>query len=667
MNKSGHKETEIQTDKKSENSIFHINRNSLSYRIISRVLLFCVIIWIIIFSVYYLFTRLNIEKSTHENARLLVENVVNEIEKTLKPIEVIPENFSWMLETGNLPEDSIYMFLSTMVKNNPSIYASAIAFEPYQMDPSVKHFAPYAYRDGDVIKTMQLGSADYDYFIMDWYQIPNFLKKQYWSEPYFDTGGANALISTYSVPFYLNKNGKRIFGGVITVDISLDWLTEIVSSVKVFETGYAFLITRSGTYVTNPDKSLIMNETIFTMAKETNQPEIREIGRKMIKGETGSTSLINNVSGEIFVYYIQLPSNKWSLGLVFPHDEMFASLKILNIFVVLLGFFGLGMLVFFTVRIIRKQIRPLSKFSKSARIIAEGNFNAELPEITTKDEMKELHDSFEFMQKELANYVSDLKATTSAKEKIESELRIAKEIQLGMIPHIFPPFPDLPELDLYASLVSAREVGGDLYDFFLLDDNLLCFAIGDVSGKGVPSSLFMAVTRTLLRSIADKSKSTAEIVSSMNKTLSLNNDSNMFVTFFLGIIDTKSGLLKYCNAGHNPPILIKSDGMADYFNITKSIPVGLFENYEYTEESMYIEPSDQLFLYTDGVTEAEDIDDVLYGNDQLQKVIRENSALTPKMLIEKANNDIARHVNGHIQSDDLTMLSIICHGKGSKL
>lgn len=667
MDKSGQKNTGIQTDNKSAESTFHINRNSLSYRIISRVLLFCVIIWIIIFSVYYIFTRINIEKSTNENARLLVQNVVNEIEKTLKPIEVIPENFSWMVETGNLPEDSIYMFLSTMVKNNPSIYASAIAFEPYLTDPSIKHFAPYAYREGDDIKTMQLGSANYDYFIMDWYQIPNFLKKSYWSEPYYDTGGANALISTYSVPFYLNKNGKRIFGGVITVDISLDWLTDLVSSVKVFDTGYAFLLSRSGTYLTNPDKSLIMNETIFTMAKETSQPKIREIGRKMIKGETGNTSMVHNVHGKIFVFYIQLPSTKWSLGLVFPHDEMFASLKMLNIFVVLLGIFGLGLLVFFTVRIIRKQIRPLSKFSKSARIIAEGNFNAELPEITTKDEMKELHDSFEFMQNELANYVSDLKATTSAKEKIESELRIAKEIQLGMIPHIFPPFPDLPELDLYASLVSAREVGGDLYDFFLLDDNLLCFAIGDVSGKGVPSSLFMAVTRTLLRSIADKSKSTAEIVTSMNKTLSFNNDSNMFVTFFLGIIDTKSGLLNYCNAGHNPPILIKSDGVANYFNITKSIPVGLFENYEYSEESIYIEPSDQLFLYTDGVTEAEDIEDLLYGNDQLLKVIRENSALTPRMLIEKVNIDIARHVNGHIQSDDLTMLSIICHGKRSKL
>jgi len=174
----------------------------------------------------------------------------------------------------------------------------------------------------------------------------------------------------------------------------------------------------------------------------------------------------------------------------------------------------------------------LTKFAKSARVIAEGNFNSELPAIETNNEMKELHESFQFMQNELANYIENLKETTSAKEKIESELRIAKEIQMGMIPHIFPPFPDMPEINLFASLESAKEVGGDLYDFFILDQNRLCFAIGDVSGKGVPASLFMAVTRTLLRSVADKSKNTAEIVQSINKTLSFNNESNMFVTFF---------------------------------------------------------------------------------------------------------------------------------------
>jgi len=172
----------------------------------------------------------------------------------------------------------------------------------------------------------------------------------------------------------------------------------------------------------------------------------------------------------------------------------------------------------------------------------------------------------------------------------------------------------------------------------------------------------MAVTRTLLRSVADKDKSTAEIVSSINKTLSFNNESNMFVTFFLGILDIHKGELKYCNAGHNPPILIKNKKDVSYFNITKAIPVGLFDSYEYTEESIQIAPDDQIFLYTDGLTEAEDINNNLFGDDLLLQVISQHAAATPREMIEVATKAVADHVKGHTQSDDLTMMSISYYG-----
>ena len=643
-----------------------MKRNSLSFKIISRILVSCIALGLIIFSLYYYFTRATIEKATRENAVFLAENSINKIEEIIKPAEMIPGNLAWIIETGSIHNDSIFSFLTKLVKNNPAIYASAIAFEPYLFSPGQKFYAPYAFRNGSQIETTILGSADYNYFIMDWYQIPATLKQPYWSEPYYDEGGAGALLSTYSVPFFVRKNGERILGGIITIDISLNWLTEIVNSVKIFETGYAFLISRSGVYVTHPNREQIMNETIFTRAKELDEPMMRKIGRDMIKGNSNFTSVHLKDKGDVWIYYTQLPSTKWSLAVVYPDNEMFASLHKLNILIFFLSVGGLIFLVFFTVGIINRLLSPLTKFSKSARVIAEGNFNAELPQIKSNDEMKELHDSFEFMQKELDNYIVNLKETTSAKEKIESELRIAKEIQMGMIPHIFPPFPNLPEIDLFASLESAKEVGGDLYDFFLVDEYHLCFAIGDVSGKGIPASLFMAVTRTLLRSVADNRKSTAEIVSSLNKTLSFNNESNMFVTFFLGILDIRNGELKYCNAGHNPPVLIKNKKDADYFKITKAIPIGLFEDFAYQEESIFIEADDQVFLYTDGLTEAEDVNSKLFGDDQLLEVLRKNAEASPKLLIKETIKEVSRHVNGHIQSDDLTMMSIIYNGRNTK-
>ena len=350
-----------------------------------------------------LFRSSEIEKSARENAVFLADNTIKKIEEVIKPAEMIPNNLSWMLESGSIPRDSIMPFLTKLVRNNPIIYASAIAFEPGLFAPDVAAFAPYAYRHSDRVETLNLWSPDYNYFLMDWYQIPATLKESYWSEPYYDEGGADAMLSTYSVPFYVNKRGERVFGGIITIDISLEWLTEIVRSVKIFETGYAFLISRTGVYVTHPDYNNIMNQTIFTRAKELEEPELRDIGRDMIHGVSALTSIDLKHLGYVWIYHTQLPSTKWSLGVVYPHREMFAGLYKLNITIILLSFFGLGLLLFFTIRIINRQISPLAKFAKSARGIASGNFNTELPHIENSHEMKELHDSFEFMQKELSN------------------------------------------------------------------------------------------------------------------------------------------------------------------------------------------------------------------------------------------------------------------------
>lgn len=643
-----------------------MKKNSLAFKIISRILLFCMALGLVIFSIYYYYTRTTIERSARENAISLADNTISKIEEIIKPTETIPNNLAWIIETGAIPKDSILPFLTKVVKNNPSIYASAIAFEPYAFNKDKYYYSPYAYRNGDSIEETFLGAADYDYFIMDWYQIPSVIQQPYWSEPYYDDNGGNALLTTYSVPFYMNENGKREFGGIITIDISLEWLTDIVNSVKIFETGYAFLISRNGMYVTHPNREDIMNKTIFTKARELDDPQIRELGREMISGKSNLWNISLKGPGNVWIYHKQLSSTKWTLGVVYPNNEMYAELHKLNLIIIILSLIGLVLLMFFTTRIINKLLSPLTKFAKSARVIAEGNFNSELPAIETNNEMKELHESFQFMQNELANYIENLKETTSAKEKIESELRIAKEIQMGMIPHIFPPFPDMPEINLFASLESAKEVGGDLYDFFILDQNRLCFAIGDVSGKGVPASLFMAVTRTLLRSVADKSKNTAEIVQSINKTLSFNNESNMFVTFFLGILDVGTGQLNYCNAGHNPPVLIKNNKEVNYFEITKAIPVGLFEDFSYIEETIQIQTGDQVFLYTDGLTEAEDIDNKLFGDEHLLEFLRKNMVSDPKLLIEKTIEEVAIHVNRHIQSDDLTMLSITFNGTNKK-
>jgi len=266
------------------------------------------------------------------------------------------------------------------------------------------------------------------------------------------------------------------------------------------------------------------------------------------------------------------------------------------------------------------------------------------------------------MQKELATHIENLRETTAAKEKIESELRIARDIQLSMIPHSFPPFPNLPQIDLFATLKSAREVGGDLYDFFLADNDQFYFAVGDVSGKGVPASLFMAMTRTLLRTISDREGEPEKILEALNKSLASNNESSMFVTFFLGILDMNTGVMRYANAGHNPPVLIRKQKDVEEFETATGIPLGLFEDYEYTSESKQLHPGDKIFAYTDGLSEAENAKYELFELENVMAELRGSSDRDPRTLIAAMETALQNHVKGHLQSDDITMMAV--HYKG---
>lgn len=242
-----------------------------------------------------------------------------------------------------------------------------------------------------------------------------------------------------------------------------------------------------------------------------------------------------------------------------------------------------------------------------------------------------------------------LEETTAAKERIESELRIAREIQMAMVPH---EFPSSKSLDIYAQMTPAKEVGGDLYDFVLLD-NKLYFCVGDVSGKGVPAALFMSMSARLFRTLCNYRLSPAQIATSMNNELAQNNDNGMFVTMFIGLLNLKSGVLEFCNAGHNPPIL---DG--NFIDMEPNAPIGLWEGLDYEGQTLGDITGMQLFVYSDGLNEAENADNDQYSDERMQDFVRKHHNLGCHQLIDSLEQDVESHVNGAAPSDDLTMLCI---------
>lgn len=610
-------------------------------------------VFIVAFVAFYQSARAYVKSEAVNQAQRALENSILRIEQVLQGVEVAVNNMAWNVENYLDTPDSMYCLTSQLLKNNPHIVGSAIAFEPYYFPEKGLLFSPYSCYRGDSIAHLQLGTENYDYHYIDWYQIPKLLNQPYWSEPYFDEGGGEMIMSTYSKPLY-DKNGKMY--GIFTADISLGWFTKLVNSVKPYPRSYNFMVGRGGTYLVHHLQERILNETIFSATLDMEDSTVTEIGKEMINKEKGMAMLLNDDTLS-YAFYAPIESTGWSVGLICPQDEVFAGLYEMKDMVTVVFILGIIVMLVLCYHIVRRQTRPLIEFAASAQKIAEGDFHAALPKIRSKDEMKMLHDSFDFMQHSLVEYIEELKRTTANQERIDSELRIASDIQMGMIPKIFPPFPDRNDIDLYATLIPAKEVGGDLYDFFIHEEKLF-FTVADVSGKGVPASLLMAVTRSLFRNIATHLKSADAIVSSLNNSIADGNEAGMFVTLILGILDLKTGRLEYCNAGHNAPILHHL-GAGAFLHTEPNIPLGLFEGFEYQKQEIQLLPDTQLFIYTDGVTEAENKERELFSDQSLLEQFTETKPLcTPKEKVLEVLEKVRHHAEGTEQSDDITLLCL---------
>lgn len=645
-----------------------MKRRGIAFKLILFIMTGITLIFALIFGYNYLYSKRILLKNVEDNARNLALATTNRIDKILRSMEVAATNLATFLQqTAYDDKERLLGLIRSFVECNPEIYGSTFAFEPYAYDKDSLYFSPYFYKSEGETKFTYIGGEGYHYFYWTWYQLPKELNRPVWNEPYYDEGAGNIIMSTFSVPIYETVSGSKEFLGVLTADISLDWLQEIVSSIKIFESGYGFLISRNGTVVTHPFKDLIMHETIFSVAEARRDIHLREIGREMIKGKTGFVPFTSIVTErKCWMAYCPVPSTGWSLAVIYPQDELMADVVNLNRTVFLLFLVGFFLLLGVIVFNARSITRPLRMLARATQVISTGNLDAEFPLIKSRDEVGNLSESFITMKDSLKRYIKDLTETTAAKERIESELKIAREIQMSIIPKIFPPFPDRPEFDIYAFIEPAKEVGGDLYDFFFIDDDHICFMIGDVSGKGVPASLFMAVTKTLFKANSGEGVRPDEILSRLNNELAQDNESCMFVTIFCGILNTKTGEVLHANAGHNPPLLLRQGKEAQYLDTSGSIAVGAMEGLSFKTEKLVLHPGECLFMYTDGVTEAANLEEELFSEKRLRDDLSALRKKPIKDIVSSLMQEIEDFSQEAPQADDITMMIIKYFGESSR-
>ena len=486
-----------------------------------------------------------------------IMDVVNQTESAVR-------NNIWIAQWCLDFPDSLKSVCRRLVEYNPVVAGSTVAFVPGRIR-GYPRFAPYVCRSrADSLQFLSLDTPEYDYPSQEWFMKPVELGRSYWSEPYVDEGGGDILMTTFSMPIQ-NYDGKT--AAVITADVSLEWLAQMVDSLKAYPNARCTIFSKSGREMVSP-------------------PERED--------DDGSGTMVFNSIVE---------RTGWTMSIEIPKDDIFQGLRRIGIIVTILQLMGLVMIVLMVRSFVVGQLK--------------------------------------------------IREEEQVRERMERELHIASGIQMSMVPKVFPPFPERTDLDMAATIVPAKEVGGALYDFFLRDEKLF-FCVGDVSGKGVPAALVMAVTRTTFRNMSAREDSPGRIVQAMNDGLCAVNENEMFVTFFCGVLDLANSRLTYCNAGHNPPMIL-TDSIQP-LPVVPNLPLGIMAGMEYQEQETPFFYDDALFLYTDGLTEAENIAHEQFGEERMLTCL--HGRKSAQGHLDNIKRQVAAFVGDAPQSDDLTLLFI---------
>ena len=588
-------------------------------------------------------TKQYLVEGTKHNAEKL-DKELKEISQCTRSIENFIEASLPLLE-----KEVLFNFIEKEVSADKNNVGAGAAFFPYKFNKDIEKYAIFVHKIDGVYQISDL-TETYDYVNEDWFAMPIKLKSTYWTDP--SSGKtSNAWHLTVSQPIVIDEE----IIGASYADISLEILSELSQYDNILN-GYTFIVNDQSTFIMHPKKSFIMKESLNGFAKKYNSEGLKNFSDSMTSGKSGIKSYKDPETGEKkWAVYAPIASTNWSFAAVIPEEAILRPVR--NMLAKQIAIMAIGLLfILIIIVFVAKSIsKPLKKLASATAKIANGNLDIELKELDGKDEIAALGQSFNKMALDLKTYIQHLTEATRSKEAVESEMRIARQIQESLLPRIFPPFPNRKEFDLFAKNIPAKEVAGDFYDFFFLNEDILAVVMADVSGKGISAGLFMAVTRTLLKTICHADLSPEKALEKTNDILCQDNDACMFTTLFLIYYNIKTGEISYSNAGHEYPYILSSDGECRVIKTKQNTALGIEEHHIYHLGHVTLHKKEILCLYTDGVTEATSSENKLYGKEKFKLLLSQNSDNKLDAIIDRIYTDVMEF-QSEVQFDDITML-----------
>jgi sigma-B regulation protein RsbU (phosphoserine phosphatase) len=589
------------------------------------------------------YTKNILYNKTILKAKMLSLSAARDIEDITFDISQKPKEIATLVG-GNLSSlDEVQSLMKDEIRNNGYIYGMALALYP-KYSQNKNFFCPYFYQRHNAVFRKDLTPPIYNYLKKEWFEKPIKLKKSLWSRPYFDKGGGEIWMSTYS-SVIKDKQGKII--GVATADVSINFLSNIVNRIKILKSGGAFLFTDLGDVLAPLGNKQVMKSGIKEILSLYKKEDFKNMALKISNGNSRYASITAN-SKRYLIYYTPIRGTNWIIGITFPENELFLPMRKFETYfalIVLSGFFVIILLIVFISKRVTSDIEKIKAISME---IAKGNFDVEIPK-NLSDESESVAGALDVMQKSLKKLIDDLKEKT----RIENEIELARKIQGSFIPHELKKKIDGIEFSAFSEW--AYRVGGDFYGISKVDKNRVIFYVGDVSGKGISAVLYAVVVKSMLDVLSEKPLSIDKIMNFLNNHLA-SAIKDTFATMFVGIIDTKNSKLQFCNAGHNPPVFSKNSAIFTPI-LAGNLPVGVFENADYKIQTMDLSSFDSILVYTDGITDAVNGNGEEFSEDRMLSVVKKCIKYNAD-AVKVLRDDLLIFVGREGLYDDTTLLYI---------